>query len=96
MSHGAISPSLMVLLNSTKITTNTEAAMLSSGDCDNLMVNVFQGLSFHTNSWPNDFKCQGKRLAVIGEIYNDNHHHHLHYHQHHQELEQHQCKQFQA
>ena len=25
-----------------------------------------QGLSFHTNSWPENFTCEGKKLAVIG------------------------------
>jgi len=26
----------------------------------------FQGVSFHTNSWPENFTCEGKKLAVIG------------------------------
>ena len=34
---------------------------------DNPIYIFFQGLSFHTNSWPDDFNCAGKRLAVIGK-----------------------------
>ena len=32
-----------------------------------VLIPIFQGLSFHTNSWPDDFNCAGKRLAVIGK-----------------------------